>query len=74
MRNVGDGEFDVDVTVGIAHTAGIGITDISGAEIDAVLLEIIAELLALVMQKLLVVAVVAVAAAAAAAVDESGGE
>lgn len=61
MRNVGVGEFEFDVTVGIAHMgmAGIGITDISGAETVALLLEIIAELLALVMEKLLVLVVVA---------------
>lgn len=69
MRNVGDGEFDVDVSVGNAHTAGIGITDIRGAEIDALLLDIIAELLAFVIAKLLAAAVVVVVTA-----EFSGGE
>lgn len=55
MRNVG-AEFEFDVTVGIAHMAGIGITDINGAETEALLLDIIAELLALLMEKLLPVA------------------
>lgn len=63
MRNVGESEFDV--TVGMAHIAGIGITDINGAEIEALLLEIMAELLALVMEKLLM--------AAAAVVGFNGG-
>lgn len=53
MRKVGVDEFEFDAKVGIAHMAGIGITDINGAETEALLLDIIAELLALVMAKLL---------------------
>ncbi|XP_042048549.1 uncharacterized protein LOC121794449 [Salvia splendens] len=70
MRNVGDCEFDVDVTMGIAQTVGIGITGMSGAETDALLLEIIAKLLAFVIAKLLVAA----EAEAVVAVEEFRGE
>lgn len=46
------------MTVGIAHMVGICTIDINGAEIEALLLEMIAELLAFVEEKLLLVVVV----------------
>lgn len=58
MRKAGDEFALFGTTVGIAHMVGICTIDINGAEIEALLLEMIAELLEFVEEKLLLVVVV----------------